>query len=382
VYFVGAGLSRALQRDKPVPLLADFIKIAAHYAENDESNIILTTLIGLETCDTFQWKSEVCSKLAKLIEPEHRKPIDLAAFLRALRRRPSESIEDLLGRHTGTKVDRIFGDPPVRFRYAISRLFTLIGWDVDLKLLEEFVRLRLKRAPGRHSFVSFNYDLFLDRAIAQSVPAWHWHCGYGIRVPYFIARDPVNPYPVVSPPACGHCCQSDVRVLKPHGSLNWLLPVVRPARAMPFGDGPVVVRVDTTGAPEYVATARDWLRLFYTANGMPKKVAPGIIAPLRRKEAHLPIFSETREAEIAAIKDAREVFVLGWSMPATDDDQRCLIRRAADLRAEPPHQLVVVNLNQPPEYFERVADTFGVPLSAVQVWNHGVADYVRAECVG
>lgn len=377
VYFVGAGLSKALQREKPIPLLADFVRTAAHYAENDESDIILLELLGLERLNRFRWESEICRKLAKLIEKDERKPEQVRAFLEALRRRPSESVENFLARDTGGDDDRIIYHPPVRFRYAISRLFSMIGWDVELNLLREFVHQRLREAPGRHSFVCFNYDLFLDRVVAQVVPGWHWHCGYGFDVPYSIASDPAKPYPT-SVPACAHSCRSDVQVLKPHGSLNWLLPVVRPAGAMPFGNGPVVVRVDAAGVPEYVATTTDWARLLYPAEAAPIEVAPCIIPPLRRKDTQLEAFSQTREAEVAAVRDAREAFVLGWSMPQTDDDQRCLIRCATQLRAEPLQRLVVVNLNQPPEYFERVADTFGVPFSAVEAWNDGIIDYIRA----
>jgi hypothetical protein len=56
IYFVGAGLSKALQRDAstPIPLLTDFVKVAAHYAAIDESNVALLTLTGLERLGRFR----------------------------------------------------------------------------------------------------------------------------------------------------------------------------------------------------------------------------------------------------------------------------------------------------------------------------------------
>jgi hypothetical protein len=105
-------------------------------------------------------------------------------------------------------------------------------------------------------------------------------------------------------------------------------------------------------------------------------VGPGIIVPLRRKDATLAILKQVREQEFAAVTQATEAFVLGWSMPATDEDQRSLIRYAASLRDKPFKRLVVVNLNQQPEYFEHIADTFIVEYSAVETWNDGFKDYL------
>jgi hypothetical protein len=379
IYFIGAGLSKALQQDVPVPLMADFVRVATHYAERDKSRIILTALIGLEALGLFRWKSEVCKTLAQKIEIDRLNSDDVAAFLAALRRRPSESIEDLLNHDTEQvkDVDHMLHNAPLRFRSAINRLFTLIRWRVDLQLLMRFVGKRLRDTTGRHTFVSFNYDLFLDRVIAHTDPNWHWHCGYGFDIPYAITTDPIKPYPIALSPRC-HVCSSNTQILKPHGSLNWLLRVSQPNAAMPFNEAPVVARVDAGGNPEYLDAVDDWLRLSYTKEEMPVEVAPGIIAPLRPKDATLSAFRQSREQEITSIKAASDVFVLGWSMPATDDDQRCLIRYAAQLRENPFRRVVVVNLEQSPEYFHTVAETFCVPPDMVEVWNTGFADYMQA----
>lgn len=380
VYFVGAGLSKALESeaDTPVPLLMDFVKVAAHYAATDESNIIILALTGLERLGRFRWRSPEALKLARAFDPNRPDPVVIAALVAAFRRRPAESIEDLLARDDrgASFGEAAVFDAPIRFRYAVNRVFRRIGWSVNLELLKRYLIFRLAQA-GEHTFVSFNYDLFLDRAVSEVSTDWRWHCGYGYEVGYSTSVDPSDgDDDVVAAPA--HACDSGVRVLKPHGSLNWLLPFANPGKTMPFEDGPTVVRVDDDGHPEYVGTLPDWVKVILPDAGLPHHVEPGIIAPLKRKDANLLIFKHIRSEELTAVRDADDAYVLGWSMPLSDDDQTCLIRYAVSLRNAPLQRVVAVNRNQPPEYFERVADVFGVPLERVEVWNDGFADYVDA----
>jgi hypothetical protein len=377
VYFVGAGLSKALQLSEPVPLMADFIRVASYYAEKDTERVTLVQLVGLELLARFRWPSPKARALAETITPRKLNLKAAQEFLHELRRRPSESIEELLANDVPSvdaALEAIYS-PVVRFRYAISRIFSQIGWQVRLDLLEEFVH-RQTAAGGKHTFVSFNYDLFLDRAISLSCPVWHWHCGYGFEIPYFVTADPDDHGVDASEVPATHNCSSDIRILKPHGSLHWLLPVANPNAAMPFENGPTTVRVDSDALPEYVQTVLDWPRVRYPSDGLPTNVGPGIIAPLRKKDARLDIFVTSRAEEFEAVRLADEVFVLGWSLPMTDDDQRCLIGYAVQLRSQPFRRVVVVNLNQPPEYFERIRSVFGVEQSRIEVWNDGFQDYL------
>ena len=55
-----------------------------------------------------------------------------------------------------------------RFRYAIARVFTLIGWDLDLPLLVKFLRRQFEEPDASHTFVSFNYDLALEGGIERA----------------------------------------------------------------------------------------------------------------------------------------------------------------------------------------------------------------------
>ncbi len=380
IYFVGAGLSRALQQTGyPIPLMTDFVHVASRYAESDTaSNIILLELIGLEQLNRFRWPCPEAKALADAIDIDNKDPATVAAFLAALRRRAGESIEDLLIREVGPQPlgSALVSNPPVRFRYAINRLFVLIGWQADLQLVQTFVASRLAAAQ-KHTFVSFNYDLFLDRAIQLTCSTWHPHCGYGVEMRYTIAVDP-SEYGEEADLVPKHGCDGAVVVLKPHGSLNWLVPVDNSGSAIPFGEGPVVVRVDASGHVAYVQSPPDWPRVKYKDTQKRAEVAPGVIPPAPRKDARNAVYAQSLETEFTAIQDADEAFVLGWSLPTTDEDQRCLIHYAAQLRRSPLKRVVVVNRNQPPEYFDRVATTFGVERTSLQIWNDGFGDYVAA----
>jgi hypothetical protein len=62
--------------------------------------------------------------------------------------------------------------------------------------------------------------------------------------------------------------------------------------------------------------------------------------------------------EFEAIKSADEVFVLGYSLPKTDQDQRNLVRRAVKERNTPIRRLTVVNFKASEEYFDEVQELF------------------------
>ncbi len=68
VYFVGAGLPKALQQDSfPVPLMWDFVKTAAFYAATDD--VLLTALTQLEVAEVFDHATSESIALAESITP-------------------------------------------------------------------------------------------------------------------------------------------------------------------------------------------------------------------------------------------------------------------------------------------------------------------------
>lgn len=144
----------------------DFISTSAEYVYDD---VILTTLAELENSDPYPyaWVSTPARSLAPRLVGRNR-TTNFAIryeFARALRERPGESIEDLLDRTGGGEANRSSHSADERFRYAIRRLFTIIGWDLEWSPLVLFLARQFGNADNTHTFVSFNYDLVLERGI-------------------------------------------------------------------------------------------------------------------------------------------------------------------------------------------------------------------------
>ena len=352
LYFVGAGLTKSLQKPRrPVPMMNDFISVMADYViEND---VILTTLAHLEILEPspYTYRPPGMADLARpLASGNDRSPERCAEFKRALKNRPAESIEQLLGRAL-TDGGRSAEVVPVRFRYGISKVFELIGWDVNLSPLQRFLERQLTLA-GPHTFVSFNYDLVLDYVLSKLMGSRDLGALYGLDQK---AK-----------------AEQQVKLIKPHGSLNFIgrlaIPYGNPA---PYGypfepKEPEIPRADSGD-------------VCYWDGGDPTK-EPCIVPPVASKPDALRALGLTfldgiRDAEKRAISSADAVYILGWSIPQTDEDQRNLIRES--IRGQGLEQLVVVNRGAPTDYFLGVADLFGVNLKDIRIYNDGFCEFVE-----
>lgn len=160
-------------------------------------------------------------------------------------------------------------------------------------------------------------------------------------------------------------------MLKPHGSLNWLMPT-KARYKLP------ILATDASGGLRYIGTT---LTHAYVRppNRLPISVAPFIVPPTSKKLTNTPLLGRVRDREEDALATADEVFILGWSIPKTDKDQVQLIRRAVQRRAKPFTRVVAVNYHAGATYYRRVARTFGVPFSRVEQFDDGVLDFVGRE---
>jgi hypothetical protein len=246
IYFVGAGLPKALQRaDFPVPLMWDFVRVAAVYASTD--NVLLTTLTQLELGRVFEHSTPASIALAAKIAPSNAATAaERTAFLNMMSSRPQENIEHLL-----IRADQLATDPanaslpwsdlitlellPLRFSFAINRVFWHIGWNFSAEPLHRFLREELPRHDSS-TFVSFNYDVMLEHGIEDVAPeAWCAANGYGSVFSEFVEVVAANRH-IGHSPTIGtggpvgtlkshnstRTYQGNITVLKPHGSLNWL----------------------------------------------------------------------------------------------------------------------------------------------------------------
>lgn len=390
LYFVGAGLTRSLALPgKPIPIMTDFIRVMAEYADN---TVVLTTLAELENAGVFEWSSSELRGLAQQLVGENaeekRTPERIGAFKKLLKRRPSENIETLLRRasdrsHVGITAAFDSGSLPIRFNFAINRVFSEIGWNINSAPLEEFLGKQFSIPGTVHTFVSFNYDLVLDRYVQEQAEGrWDVRDGYGFRIARFIEQkaalehmrqfDGNGAFSLlrageIPSPLAG---DRTIRILKPHGSLNWLVAF---RDNYHFEDRAPITCLGSDGSLQYYPA-------FNCRNvelgGRPRAHLGLFLLPPASKLSRHEIIRETIQQEKEALRQADEALVIGWSMPETDRDQECLIRSCVRDRSKSFAYVTVVNCGATPEYFQRVADVFGVDMPHIKVFNAGFQDFV------
>ena len=181
----------------------------------------------LENAGLYQHKSEEAARLAAKVvgKSADRSPATRAAFREALKSRPRESIEDLLERSLGLSGNPAAAFAHQRFKYAINRLFCLVGWNINRKPLEHFLECQIGPGGARHTFVSFNYDLILEASVQNVSAEWRPETGYSFGIP-LISR----------PGRMGRCGSRNTRAMRlpniciPHGILYQGRPLVYAAR--------------------------------------------------------------------------------------------------------------------------------------------------------
>jgi hypothetical protein len=363
----------------------DFVSVLADYLSVD---VILTFLTRLEQMEPYpyEWESLQAKELSKrlLQNTEGRSPGNLEAFKRALKNRPSESIEGLLEKvQSGGDNEGV-----IRFGYAINRFFSeIIDWEVDWVPLETFISRQFRLPETFHTFITFNYDLLLERAVEKLTSGeWEASRGYGFRVDYGIMDDfsGLPSVQAVELPASS-TSPGRIEILKPHGSLNWLVPLKTPytpddSTGMRFENGPVIIPVTSEVELRYSRFTPKFNRVDLPGRALPCDVLPCIVPPVSRKSSNLSFFEEVRKREQEAIKNADEIYVLGWSVPKTDQEQESLIQNAVADRSKSPPAVTVVNRRAKPEYFERVACLLNVDKDKLNIFNAGFGDFVAEVC--
>ena len=203
------------------------------------------------------------------------------------------------------------------FRRLIPKLFATSLEDKDCRFHQQLAGVA---RPG-DTFISFNYDCLLDRAVmSQCGRRWSADNGYGFQVNDGVeewhdhagtGRYPVNP----------------IRILKPHGSLNWASSSAG----------------TTLLANEYAARDADKLV---------------IVPPLWQKsfddEPYQTVWRETRKT----LSSVKALFLIGYSLPETDVYTQATLR----MDVGPLDFLCVVNPD--PSARERIARTLRSSISA------------------
>jgi hypothetical protein len=366
----------------------DFVKVAAFYAASDD--VLLTTLTQLEIAGVFKHATAASTALAdRIAPPKASTPQQRDAFCEIVSSRPQENIEDLLIRAASmAKNPKTAALPfaqrvriellPLRFSFAISRVFWRIGWNLNVKPLHDFLDRELS-ARNAATFVSFNYDLILEKGIEDAVPdRWYAATGYGNVFDEFVevveANEHVNFFSNIGAGGGVGTLKSHVTtrtgdgtiaVLKPHGSLNWLCEFNGNYH---FVGHPTHLVLSATERVAYLSGSN--VELVERPNGWPWPNSGVFISPPTQKTPLPTILSQ----EEAAIVDADEVLIIGWSAPPTDEDQIALIKRAIARRRRPFSRVTLIERNPPRSQVRRMRELFA-PATTFSLWVGGFQTY-------
>lgn len=354
----------------------DFVPTMAHYLGNDA---IVATMVELDRANLYEWKS---AEAERLVAAEF--PPDRAAFSRVLGNRPTESIEGLLERSLQSTANFSAQGAHQRFKYAINQLFCLVDWRFNWVPLERFLQNQFLMPGTEHTFISFNYDLVLDRAVEKLSPDWRPATGYGMDIPFYVTDDlptiEKNAGAVVSVPASrlADATISAIRILKPHGSLNWLVPYgtpyEQPSEGVQLLDGPVIVPLTPEHKIRYWPSTHTFQAITLPGE-FPRDIGICILPPSSAKSGTMSFLKLSRETEEDVVTNADEIMVIGWSVPTTDGDQAELIKLAIGARSRPLKCITVISRGENAAYFRRVAALFRVDAGSLRIHNAGFADF-------
>jgi hypothetical protein len=359
--------------------MTNFIPVMTKYIGND---VVLNTLVQMELGHVYESSCQECEECAQILggsvpdsTPEQR-----AHFAGLVSSRPPEPIETLLARASSlARVNTYASGSEQLVKYAINQVFSIIGWNLQLAILAKFLRRQFEDAAGDHVFISFNYDLVLDRSIAHaSEGRWQPTDGYGFTLPYYTTEDTSSSSPSGSAGAFSTqelpFGSPRIRILKPHGSLNWLLRRSNAADGQSRAGDPerMVLVLDNDCGLRYWPSTHTF-NYISGADTWPRDFAIHIVAPTPDKP---PIMQQVLSNEEEALKKAEEMFVIGYSLPKTDRDQQSLIKKVVSQRERRSaiKRLTVVNYGEQPSYFEMLSDLFKA--TSIRKFNDGFEAFV------
>src|SRR5207244_2753332 len=120
-----------------------------------------------------------------------------------------------------------------------------------------------------------------------------------------------------------------ILILKPHGSLNFVFPFEGNYN---FRDGSTITILSETGAITYYQ-GFDLRHVALEHNAMPEaNRGLYLVPPTSAKKSGLASIKTIRTKVMQALQEADEIYVIGWSMPPTDEDQQQFLKEAISTR--------------------------------------------------
>lgn len=253
VYIVGTGVSKSI--DSGVPVMNDFFEKAIELIDENVALLAFSAAerarafphdpeienlgIKMGVIEEFLYNNQDCPLKDKL----ERELIDTMrqykdSFL-ADEKRKKANMEDVFSKiEAYIDKNEDANDTYVRLQFLINRLFNKLDKQLETKFLDaahldlgEYV----KNTDGlEHIFISFNYDLWLEKALFKK-GIWHPMDGHGTYLFRYYLKPEDDDLESLEPNGkvrvsskfipikefSKECQKSRVKVLKPHGSLAW-----------------------------------------------------------------------------------------------------------------------------------------------------------------
>lgn len=244
-------------------------------------------------------------------------------------------------------------------------------WDATHLNLSEYVK---NSDDFEHVFISFNYDLWLEKALFKK-GIWHPRDGHGTylfkyylkpkeddlesskldgKLTFYNGGIQINAF-------SKECQKSKVKLLKPHGSLAWR-----------FGkeseQGVVLVKSEENPCVAYNGTWR-YPPVEHSDKKIEWKLEPLIVPPTPNKIRSHQLFWDTDKDMEEALLTAEVVVIIGWSMPDTDKNLNDVFSRAINNRTKQIKKLIVCDKEQTPSFYSRFEALFRPP--KIEYWNTG-----------
>jgi hypothetical protein len=340
VYFVGAGASKAICEDR-IPAMEDFFRKAIDNIEGPEDIAGAEAFVALQNAGEYltggmeEFDRSVLGNQQGLSKfKDDHSPARITKM--RLRGNHSHNIEEVFGRLEGQSGNLD----------AYQKLLKMLGWLFcklnekcakeilvsPYRLLAEAIGPSASKNEHQHTFISFNYDIWLEQALFNHDPAlWHPAWGYGFEPTYYITPDAAKRRTQIQPLLMPQKTRNPYgfSVLKPHGSLSWYNDP-QDTYAPPI--------LSTTDKKEVMfASGGDELGVTFSGDSQPesqKTYFPYIVPPTPLKTRSGPIFWEIQKKMENALANADFVVIIGWSMPGTDKDVLAFIERTIQARTK------------------------------------------------
>jgi hypothetical protein len=172
--------------------------------------------------------------------------------------------------------------------------------------------------------LTFNYDLLLE-TLLQATNEWQMYDGYGVEIPLVQQALPTPSFDNYKLNDYNPAILSKVFLLKLHGSINWGIPINQISPH--FNTGDLIYRL-TQGGPASI----DFYQL-PANNGVPLTMVfkPVIVPPVLDKSSWLRnrTFRNIWNMALHAVKTARELTFIGFSLPPTDFLAEFMLRQGS-----------------------------------------------------